>query len=361
MSQKVFRVLSIDGGGMRGLYSAAYLHRLTQYFAKKDGLAKVDIGKGFDLIVGTSTGGILATSLFAGTDLAEVMRLYQQHGKRIFPAKILMDGWLSYFQAPFRACFIKCGSEALKAALTSQFQSKTLGEVYAERKIALCIPAINLRTHKAWIFKTPHWEASSHRDDGYKLVDICMATSAAPVYLPVACVDDPNDPDQYNLFIDGGLWANNPVLVALVEAQRCTTPDTEIQIFCLDTAPPPSGESINRSGLNRGLIGWLFGKKVAELNIDAQKGFDDIANMLCAPEILKRKCTVYRLPRAEIPCSELKHFSLDATAPKALEIFVQAAHASADIAHSLTQSAGNAQGDLIRGLFSHIVDVNKNP
>ena len=59
------RVLSIEGGGMRGLYSAAYLSLLARRYAEKRKLRDLDIGKGFDLIVGTSTGGILACALAA--------------------------------------------------------------------------------------------------------------------------------------------------------------------------------------------------------------------------------------------------------------------------------------------------------
>jgi patatin-like phospholipase/acyl hydrolase len=60
---KPFRVLSLDGGGMRGLYTATVLDTLARHFASRCGATTLDIGKGFDLIVGTSTGGILAASL----------------------------------------------------------------------------------------------------------------------------------------------------------------------------------------------------------------------------------------------------------------------------------------------------------
>jgi patatin-like phospholipase/acyl hydrolase len=66
------RVLSLDGGGMRGTYTATYLDRIAAAFAKRRGVAALDIGAAFDLIVGTSTGGIIACALAAGIPLAEM-------------------------------------------------------------------------------------------------------------------------------------------------------------------------------------------------------------------------------------------------------------------------------------------------
>src|SRR5215470_12284967 len=78
------RVLSLDGGGMRGTYTATYLDRVAATFAKRRRIAALDIGAAFDLIVGTSTGGIIACALAAGIPLAKVVDLYQRHGPAIF-------------------------------------------------------------------------------------------------------------------------------------------------------------------------------------------------------------------------------------------------------------------------------------
>lgn len=76
-NNKPFRVLSLDGGGMRGLYTASVLSTLSGRFG---GNKILDVGKGFDLIVGTSTGGILATALVAGVPIPKVIDLYRQKG-----------------------------------------------------------------------------------------------------------------------------------------------------------------------------------------------------------------------------------------------------------------------------------------
>ena len=78
-------VLSLDGGGMRGLYSATVLKVLGERFAKLQQSGPFDIGKGFDLVVGTSTGAILAAGIAAGVPINEIANLYEKIGPRIFP------------------------------------------------------------------------------------------------------------------------------------------------------------------------------------------------------------------------------------------------------------------------------------
>jgi len=79
------RVLSLDGGGMRGTYTATYLDRAASAFAKRRGIAALDIGAAFDLIVGTSTGGIIACALAAGLPLGEIEPLHQEGGDDFLP------------------------------------------------------------------------------------------------------------------------------------------------------------------------------------------------------------------------------------------------------------------------------------
>jgi len=70
---------------MRGVYASTYLGELADAFARKRRVAALDVGKGFDLIAGTSTGGIVACALAAGVPLREVVSLYQERGGAIFP------------------------------------------------------------------------------------------------------------------------------------------------------------------------------------------------------------------------------------------------------------------------------------
>lgn len=345
------RVLSLDGGGMRGTYTATYLDRVAASFAKRRGLAALDIGAAFDLIVGTSTGGIIACALAAGIPLAEIVALYKEHGPAIFPQP-LPSGYLSVIgDLRKRQRAVAGGTENLRAALTEKLKKKTLGEIYAERGIALAIPAVELSQHRGWVFKTPHLKGTNHRDDNYKLVDVCLATSAAPIYRSLAAVDHPDGSSGFNVFADGGLWANNPVLAGLIDALDIAQPAQEIQIFCLGTCPMPAGEQIAKSAVHRGLPEWKFGGEAAGLGVDAQQfAFDHMAKKLARH--VDRKCTVIRFPSDKVPAALIPYLSLDDTRAEAIEALVNQARSDADMTNSKCSYAdADPEAALICSLF----------
>ena len=330
-----FRVLSLDGGGMRGIYTATYLDRLCTTFARRRGITALDIGAAFDLIVGTSTGGIIACALAADIPPLDIVDLYRTYGQQIFlrslPSSLigtLLDLWK-------RSSALNTGEKALRKVLTEKFGMTTLGDIYAERHIGLVIPAVEMSQHRAWIFKTPHLkDATNHRDDNYTLVDICLATTAAPIYRSMAAVNQPGDSaSSFNVFVDGGLWANNPVLTGLVDALDLAGPEQEIQIFCLGTCPTPAGEQITKSAVNRGLIEWKFGGEAASLAIDAQQfAYDHMARKLARH--INRKCTIVRFPSENVPTSLTPYLQLDETRTEAMTALINQARSDADMANS---------------------------
>lgn len=267
---KHFRVLSIDGGGIRGLYAATYLSSLARQYATTRGEDELDIGKGFDLITGTSTGAVIACALAAGIPLARIATLYQEQGSKIFPVKLpkKMDLKL-VLQMLTRPKHLKTGAAALKDALQTEFGDTTLRDIWEERQIGLSIPAIEMSHHHPWVFKTPHLPHTKHRDDDYKLVDVCLAATAAPIYRSMARVENRSTSGSH-VFVDGGLWANNPVLIGLADALEMTSPKGRIEIFCLGTCSRPEGEIVGDNNLDRGLIEWQFGGQAMMLAINAQ-------------------------------------------------------------------------------------------
>jgi patatin-like phospholipase/acyl hydrolase len=198
---KEFRILSIDGGGIKGLYSAVVLAKIEE----QNGL----ISEYFDLICGTSTGGLIALALAAGKPAQEIVNFYKKYGSTIFPnSNFILKSYRKFRQ-------ILWGGKYSDGPLR-----KSLQEILGKRTIKdslsyLCIPTIDLTTGRINVFKTDHIPELT-RDSNNLMVDIALATSAAPTYFPIAYVNG----IPGGQFIDGGLWANNPSLVGIVEALR---------------------------------------------------------------------------------------------------------------------------------------------
>ncbi len=191
---KDFRILSIDGGGIRGIFSASVLAGLEEHY-----LGGSSIAPYFDLITGTSTGGIIAIGLGAGLTATELRDIYLERGREIFPPMGLTPRWLRLFRYRYNR-------EPLVRILSEYLGDQTLQESQSR----MCIPSCEGRFSDLYVFKTPHHP--DYRLDGTeKMVKVATATSAAPTYFK------PLDDGGYT-FLDGGIWANNPIMVGLTEA-----------------------------------------------------------------------------------------------------------------------------------------------
>ena len=351
--KRPFRVLSIDGGGMRGIYTSAYLGALGQQYARTRKVAALDIGKGFNLIAGTSTGGIIACALAVGIPPEEIRDLYREHGSAIFPVKLPNRlGADLVKQLAKRPEYLKNGAKALETALHEKFGDQTLGELYKSRGIALAVPAVSMASHRSWVFKTPHLPNTLHRDDNYKVVDVCLATSAAPIYRSLAYIPNP-DSGLGQVFADGGVWANNPILVGLIDALQMTECDDIIEIFSLGTCPRPEGERIPETEINRGILEWNFGGKAAALSIDAQEfAFHEMARLL-APH-LKRICRIIRFPQGAVPAEIMRFLDLDETSEEAANALTSQAHEDLNLTLSKCANPEDRDGQMLDALFQWI-------
>ncbi|MCG8986228.1 patatin-like phospholipase family protein [Delftia acidovorans] len=157
------------------------------------------IAERFDLIAGTSIGGILALAVAMEIPAEHMVNLFERHGNEIFKRRFSLWGIV---RAPY-------SPEPLKQLLGAPelFGDQALGSC----KHPVIVPAINYSTGQPQLFKTPHHE-TFRRDHQLRLVDIAMATSAAPAYFPRHTFNN-------NQYVDGGLYANAPGLLALHEAQ----------------------------------------------------------------------------------------------------------------------------------------------
>lgn len=188
------KVLSLDGGGVRGYLTAKILFNIETFLNKKNN-EDINIGQRFDLIVGTSTGGIIACALSIGKSAKEIFKLYETLIPKIFIPKT---------KGIFKP---KYSNEILKKELREILGDKTLKDV----KTRLCITSVDVENSSPRLHKSDYFDRNVLRQDE-KLIDLALATSAAPTYFPLV-----NTKHSANL-TDGGIVASNPSLVALIDA-----------------------------------------------------------------------------------------------------------------------------------------------
>ena len=251
-----YRILSIDGGGIRGIVTAVLMQRLKATPGLEGFLDQVD------LVAGTSTGGLLALGIARGLGLGEIRDLYENDGPEIFD-----DSWLDdlldlgklrgadYKIGPMRRVFKKVLGE-----------ETTLGQL---RKRVL-ITAFDMdnedeeelkRTWKPKLFHNFPGDDNDRQELAYK---VAMYTAAAPTYFP--SVDG---------YIDGGVYANNPAMCALAQTQdkryRPTPSLDEVELLSLGTGT--SLLHIRGKTLDWGYVQWI--KPLISLMLDGISGIAD--------------------------------------------------------------------------------------
>ena len=263
----MFRILSLAGGGLRGAYGIGFLCELE---SRLDG----PLSDYFDLIAGASTGGITASALSYGLTANDMQIFYEKHGKDIFSprpkmkaphfAKLIypmvrrfvnwkmrqnLDDW-------FRSRYC---SEMLEQAMSEGFGSDCMADV---RKCRLIIPSVNLTNGTTCVFRTPRLPVKRPEYD-WKISDVIASATAAPTFFPHKSMPDGN------AYVDGGLWANDPGLVAMAEAARilrckdgaCSSESHGMsfdasQVHMLSIGTGQSAHSLSPPGEEAGLLFW---------------------------------------------------------------------------------------------------------
>jgi patatin-like phospholipase/acyl hydrolase len=219
------RLLAIDGGGIRGIYAAHILQRIETEFG-------VVFHRDFGLIAGTSTGSIIAAALAFGVPLSEVIKLYRERGSEIFCARFWSLGGMltpKYSIGPLRKALVEIFKDArLEGA-----------------KTRLLIPATDIGNGAVHVFKSAY-DPDFVRDPKVRVIDAVVASCSAPLFFAPAKVE------QYQL-CDGGLWANNPTLVAMTEAM------TRLKIGRADIRLLSIGTGIGKAYYPMGVRHWLWG------------------------------------------------------------------------------------------------------
>lgn len=208
-----FRILSIDGGGIRGIVAARMLEVIEQQLTQP-------VGEYFDLIVGTSTGALIAAGLVTGRSANQILKLYLSEGEKIFPYR----SWFSPQRLPlilkYGLSAPKFGDEGLIRVVQSLGLNAQLGDISPDPDTSNKLMIISYDTvrrspvvfkswrHEEWYATVPLWQA-------------CVCSAAAPTYFPAQrlLVSAQNQVLEFSM-IDGGVGANNPVACAVAEAIR---------------------------------------------------------------------------------------------------------------------------------------------
>lgn len=275
------RVLSLSGGGYRGLFTAALIRALEARLGP-DPARPTPFGQRFDLIAGTSIGGILATALSCRATGAALQALLQRRGSSIFPPMRLRGLRKLLGRAPY-------DPQRLRSAiceLLPDAEQNLLGE----HAPALLLTTVNWTTSKLQLLGSR--PTLGQRDQlGLTLMDAMLATSAAPAHFPVHSF-------QHHRFVDGGLAANAPDLHALQCAQQMY-PGAEVHMLSIGTANPLHGRDPSAVP-GRGL---MWAGPVIELVTSAQE-------VLAVQECAARMGT-HRYLRLNMPPSSAQQKQLD--------------------------------------------------
>jgi len=209
------KILSIDGGGTRGLFPATLLTQLESDLGKR-------VTECFDVIIGSATGGIIASSLAAGLTAEQIQGIYLNEARSLLPKNFWRQFILLNPISMFRA---KYSNKGVYASLVNHIgETKTLNDVfqkYGEKPVFL-MPTLELnpflQAAEIPAFKPIIYNSTSETDKDLRLIDIAMRTSAAAINLPI-----------YQKFAEGGNYANDPCVFGLSFAMG-QEPDTAHQL-----------------------------------------------------------------------------------------------------------------------------------
>jgi len=266
---KTFNILALSGGGFRGLYTATVLAALEKQ-------AEKPIAQCFDLICGTSIGGVIALALGLEKPAEEIAAIIEKRGPEIFPNSD--KSWIRYF---------------FKSKYSNTMLKQVAGEMYGDNTMhdsrhRLIIPTVNYSTGKPQFFKTPHHD-TFRADRERKMSDVALATSAAPIFFPVYQSEETS-----SCYVDGGLVGNAPGMFGVHEATHfCGQDIADINLLSIGTM---GGEFRMDSSKrpNKGILQWR--EKVFLLTISSQ---EKVADFMLRHQLGERYSLIDELPTHE--------------------------------------------------------------
>lgn len=305
-----FQILSLSGGGIRGLFTAEVLAELEN----KRG---VNITDHFDMICGTSIGGIIALGLASGMKPIELAEILKEEGAKIFPKQNVYSRICSYFGSSY-------DSKPLKTLLQQIFQDKKMKDL----KTRVLIPAVNYTTGQPRVFKTPHLD-KYFNDLNLSLVDVALATSAAPTYFPIHQLESQR-------FVDGGLIANSPAYFGVHEACYFLEKKPK-DIFVLGIGTMGKNKTADhRKTLEQGKLQWA--RSVVDLTLSSSESLHNF----WIKHILPKEQVLF-IDRA-LTNDQADYIALDNASEKALETLIAQGKATASF---------YSNNEILTGILEH--------
>ena len=250
-----FRILSLDGGGLKGSFTASAIAT----WEAQTGLRVVDH---FDLIAGTSTGGILALGLGLGLSGQQMLDFYRKRGPVIFPVTRLRG---QVRHTARHIAFPKYSQHVLFRELESALYPTGQPIELSDSHCRLLIPTYHAVGGVSHQFRTPHHPdltSDAHTQAAYA----ALATAAAPTYFSAAKIANMIAESSY---FDGGVWANSPAMAAIVEAVCfLRIPIERVDVLSVGTTEEPFTA---RRQTRAGIVGWLWKKRILELLMNVQQ------------------------------------------------------------------------------------------
>lgn len=265
--KRQFTILSIDGGGIRGLLPATVLSELERELQRNDPDKK--LYEYFDLICGTSTGAILAIAIALGIPASDLVKFYKEHAQMIFPKK-----YLKVLPRKSRGIITSIYSnKKLKKKLEEIYSAANGGvpPILNDLKTKVCIPVFNGNDGQINVLKTRHQEEYL-RDYKMPAHEVALSSASAPVYFPPNTFSFSNEHGSgMNVnMIDGGIFANNPALIGLLEAtEKLGHNFSDVRLLSLGTG---KGKHIIKTGWKpKDIWYWLFPKpRLLDIILDSQ-------------------------------------------------------------------------------------------
>lgn len=247
------QILSLSGGGYRGLFTAIILEELERRAGRP-------LAECFDIVAGTSIGGILACGIMTGVPATTIRKEFERLGEKVFDRHVTVMG-RRLFPIPrlglTGARYSRSGLEAAVSGVLGENAKRTLRET----RPGLLVPAVSATSGRPVMFETG---VPNDPFEDVLLRDVAFATSAAPTYFP-------EHPVKSNALVDGGIIANAPDVLALTRAMSLHgRKPSEIRMLSIGTSGAAMGE-VFRPGRQSGVLGWMMARNLFGLTLAAQQ------------------------------------------------------------------------------------------